>query len=146
MKKKLTKNNITGITLVLIAIDQIVKIMAPDFNFIIINNILSFRFVENHGISFGLLSNSKILIIIISFILIGVIISILIKEESNVGKFGATMLLAGAIGNLIDRIFLGYVVDYIDIELFIFNIADIYIFVGALIILYVYFVKEKYEN
>ena len=130
-------------TILLIIIDQIVKLNIinniENLPIEIINNILWFTYCENTGIAFSI-GNGNVLIFIILNILL--IIGLIFYYEKNkqdfniVSKISISCVIAGGIGNLIDRIYRGFVVDFIDInKLFnfaIFNIADIYITIGIL--------------
>lgn len=87
-------------------------------------------------------SKQLIMIIIINIILIFLLIYYIFKNYSNltnIEKLSIAMILGGGIGNLIDRIFRGYVIDYIDINKFfkypLFNLADIFIVIGFILII-----------
>ena len=126
------------IALILIAIDQILKTIIPKEEQIsIIKNILNINFVKNTGAAFGIGSSNTVSFIIVSIIIIIIIIRFFIMHAEKMNKLSQislSIILAGGISNLIDRIFKGYVVDYIDItqviKFPIFNIADIYIVLG----------------
>lgn len=88
-----------------------------------------FFYIENKGAAFGLLGQHAILLILLTSVaIIGMIIFLLTKK--NIPKLIQTALwlvVGGALGNLVDRIFLGYVVDFMEIRVFIFpvfNVAD----------------------
>lgn len=141
MKKEKYKYVIEIIILVLI--DQILKFIILEnkhfFPIQIINNLLKLTYVENFGIAFGLATGGRIFFIIINLILIGIIISYLFAKKSSLNKYkkiSLTLISAGGIANLIDRIYRGYVIDYIDFsQIFdfpVFNFADIIIVVGTI--------------
>lgn len=118
----------------------------------IINNFFNITYTHNYGGAWSILSSSTIIITIISFVVIGGIIFYLYKNKINsrVEKIGYALLLGGAIGNLIDRIIYGYVIDFLDFNIFgynfpIFNIADICIVIGIFIII-VMQVKGEFYN
>ena len=100
---------------------------------IIIPSMLQFLYVENTGASFGMLQNNNALLMWFSVIIIGFIV----YEFSSLPdhfllKGGMTLILAGAVGNLLDRAIRGFVIDFIDISIWpTFNIADSCITVGA---------------
>jgi len=123
---------------------------------VIIPKILTLIYSENYGASFGIFSGKPVLILIISISAsVAVLIFLLIYRKSH--KFlrlSLIMILAGAIGNIIDRIVLGYVRDFIDYTFLktwfnfnfaICNVADVFLSVGAvMLIIYVLFIyKEK---
>lgn len=131
------------ISLLVIILDRITKILVEnllDGKVInIIKNIFYFTYVRNDGAAFSILESKVLLLIIISLIaLIFLIYYVTKKDKNNIGYF---FLIGGIIGNLIDRVFLGYVIDFIGVYNFpIFNIADIFIVLGAIFVL---FEKDK---
>ncbi len=131
--------------LILIAIDQAIKIMVCKYLYntdvSVIKGFLNLTYVENTGGAFGIGAKSTIVFIIFTIILVAVLIGVLIKkrnEISNLKNISIILIISGGIGNLIDRIFRGYVVDYIDInELFtypMFNFADICVVIGCILL------------
>ena len=138
--------------ILLIAVDQIIKILICDTiavsnETIILLPHIALNYVENTGAAWGMFSE-RILLIFIDIIVIFVILKALLNKKyefNNNAKLGMSLILAGGFGNLIDRIFRGYVVDYIDItRLFdypIFNFADICIVVGVILVITVIIVN-----
>ena len=122
---------------VLIVLDQYTKYLAvvrlkdkPAYP--IINGVLEFNYLENHGAAFGMLQNQRVFFIFVEVIVLGVIAYILYKAPAKKKYIRMHLMLsliaAGAIGNMIDRIRLNYVVDFIYIVIInfpIFNLADI---------------------
>ncbi len=150
MKKKYLIISI--IIFVLVLIDQLIKsYIVSHFelngSLIIIKDFLKFTYIRNNGISFGILSNQQLLIIIFTFIIILYIIKELIGNlKDKLFISSCILILSGAFGNLIDRIFRGYVIDFISFtlinrEMAIFNIADILISFGVLLYIYIIFKK-----
>lgn len=128
----------------LILIDQLSKFLIVKFinlneSIILINNFLKILYIRNTGAAFGILGRSTFILIIITIILIYFIIKEIIKNKDNkLVLFCYSLILSGAIGNLIDRIFRRYVVDFISFTLFnremaIFNVADIFITIGVVL-------------
>ena len=108
----------------------------------VINNFFSITYTHNYGGAWSLFSGSTILITVISIIvIIGIIIYLSKKKINNkIESLGYAFLLGGAIGNLIDRIIYGYVIDFLDFNIFgynfpIFNIADMGIVIGIFLII-----------
>lgn len=103
----------------------------------VIPHVLRFSYVENRGAAFGMLQGQKFFFVIMTFLLIGLFFVYLKKVHANKWmKWTATVIIAGAIGNLIDRMLLGYVVDFIDFHIiwrYVFNVADIYVVGGTLL-------------
>jgi len=118
---------------------------------IYINSFLNFYLVWNKGIGFGLLSfdqnyifNSITFIIII----INLIILYLIFSENNIKRYFFLIILGGSSGNLFDRLYYSAVPDFIDLNFngyhwFIFNIADIFITIGIICLIFVELLKYK---
>lgn len=98
--------------------------------------VFQFRYAENTGVAFSFLSDSRWLIVAANLILIAAVLIYLYtrKPRSRLLKLGLCMVAAGGIGNLIDRIALGYVIDFIELTFMrfaVFNFADICVTVGA---------------
>lgn len=150
MKNKKALLIILGIFISLL--DQITKVILIGRNITIIPNILNFTYTENTGVAFGIGSSNLILIIIVNIVVLGIIIKF-IKERKEQVNFSILisliLILSGGIGNLIDRIVRGYVIDFIDVNLFNFpnfNIADISISIGIISLIFILcnsILKEK---
>jgi signal peptidase II len=131
------------IIVVLLGIDQISKLLAlknlQDVSTIpIINNIFHLTYVENRGAAFGMLQNNQIIFVVIALIAsIFGIYYLCTKKIHIVGKIGIMLLISGALGNLIDRMRLGFVVDFLDFRIvwqYVFNIADVFVVVGTILL------------
>ncbi len=109
---------------------------------------LSFTLVFNKGISFGILNNQgQQQYILISVAVIVVIMLLLVTRKNKKLYVAVACIISGTIGNIIDRICYGAVVDFIDLHLLdyhfpVFNIADISIFCGIMLVLYVEHLKK----
>ncbi len=107
----------------------------------IIRNVLHMTLVHNTGIAFGLFKDHGIIFIIIPivFVILLVINIYYYKKTQSLSLpyiLGFSLIIGGAVGNLVDRITLGYVIDFVDIRIWpVFNIADSAITIGAVIIL-----------
>ena len=123
------------ISALVVVIDQLTKYIVKDAT--IINNILFFRTVKNTGAGFGLLKDQTMLLIFFSIIVIGVILFYLDRfPESRWFYTAMALVMGGTIGNLLDRIIHGYVIDFIDFVVWpVFNIADSSITAGIIMIL-----------
>ena len=140
---------------ILLLLDQIIKFIVIDNNFVLIPGFLNLSYTENTGIAFGLNENNVILIILVNVVILGIIIKFLKENMDKIDMLefiSLILVLVGGFGNLIDRIFRGHVIDFININLFnfpVFNMADIYITVGAIILLIViikqFFIKNELE-
>lgn len=108
-------------------------------NITIIKNYFAFEYLENRGAAFGILQNKLWLLAIVTMLVIGGMIFYLVKYKPNskILRVAMAMIISGAIGNLIDRIYYKYVVDFIlvhykDVYYFpTFNVADILVSVGT---------------
>ncbi len=144
------------IILVLVLLDQISKLIVINrFNvndsLVLIDNFLKFCYIKNTGISFGMLSGSGIIIIILSLLIIGYMIYEFIKSDNKILLFSSSLIISGAFGNLIDRIFRGYVIDFISFNLFgkempVFNVADIYVTFGVILLIYSIIKEDIHER
>ena len=129
----------------------VVQLLAPlERSVTFIPKVIDFTFVKNKGAAFGMLSNHRWIFMSVSVILIFGLIYILKKSEKEhiLYKISLAMILGGGISNMIDRIFLGYVVDFIEFTFFdfaVFNIADSAITIGmACLIVYFVFVDKTF--
>ena len=102
----------------------------------VIKGVLNFTYVENRGMAFGMLADSRWLFMVVSVVAILVFGAYLYlgHAESTLSAVALAMMTSGGIGNMIDRIFRGYVIDFIDFRLInfaVFNGADSLVCVGA---------------
>ena len=124
----------------LIILDQITKYFATKLvaNKVIIKGLLNFTYVENRGAIFGVMQGSNYIMAILSAIIcVSLIIYVArIIENGKTPNIGFYMIIAGGFGNIIDRIFRGYVVDFIDTPFIAtFNVADMLIVIGACLVI-----------
>lgn len=145
MKSNLSKIYILSV--LFLGFDQFIKvIVSSNMNlydsFTLINNFLNITLVHNKGAAFGMFEGGRLFFILIALITI-ILTSLFIKKSSYISKLDIavySLLLGGIIGNLIDRIIHGYVIDYIDFNFLgfnfpIFNFADICIVLSILLII-----------
>lgn len=128
----------------LAAVDQIIKIfiqnwLEPIGNYILVNNFIQFNYVENTGAAFGSFKNSTLVLIVftLTILVIGIVFLLSKKIKFGLMYVSLVILISGGFGNLIDRIFRGYVVDYIDflfVKFAVFNFADMLVTVGAFLL------------
>lgn len=136
------------IAFVLILLDQISKIAV--YNFLprppaitkIIPGIIDFRYAENTGMAFGLFEDKRWIFLSITTIVIiaGIVLFCIKKLDSKVLIYSVMLIISGGIGNMIDRVLRGFVVDFINfsfVDFFVFNVADCAVVIGCgLLILY----------
>ncbi len=105
--------------------------------------ILTIEYIRNYGAAFNILSGSRLFLSLISIIsTIILMYLIFIRKDKRINKYGLSFIVAGSIGNGVDRIFYGYVIDFIKIKFVdfpVFNIADIAINIGILVMIINYF-------
>jgi signal peptidase II len=134
-----------AIAVLLIVIDQMTKILIKS-NFTegssvsIIPNFLDFTYITNQGAAFGMLQGQRWIFLSVTTIIIVAAIYMLVTNKIR-GKllvFAAMLIVAGGIGNMIDRIFRGYVIDFINVRFvnfYVFNVADSCVCIGASLII-----------
>lgn len=158
-KNTKTKEYIWAIlaVIVLTAFDQFTKLLAlrqlkGNEPFVLWEGVFELHYLENRGAAFGILQNQQIFFVCITIIMAVVIVAVFWRTPRDKKflpmKITLVFLLAGAIGNFIDRMIRGFVVDFFYFSLIdfpIFNVADIYVTVSfavlAVLILFVY--KEE---
>ena len=129
--------------------DQFVKnIIYLNHNSLINNDFIFFSidYVKNYGAAFNIFSGSRILLSTVSTIITFLLIYFILykKNISNLDLFSYSFILGGTIGNGIDRIIKGYVIDFINLNFIsfpVFNIADVSINIGLILIIYGLFKK-----
>lgn len=138
----------------LILIDQLIKLWAMTITdpIPVIGSFLQFNYVKNFGVAWSMFNNQMLLIILFSVAAVGYLCYLLVSfREDIIIHFGLMMVVAGALGNIIDRIFRGFVVDYVDTVIFgydfpVFNLADTLLVCGAVIIFIEACRKEGHEK
>ena len=138
------KHYIIGIVIILI--DQLSKFLIINKNITIIPKLLEFNYTQNAGGAFGV--GTKVIVTLLSILIIIGIIIFLKKEDKNISNYiPYIMILSGSISNLINRVFRGFVIDFIDIHILNFpnfNIADMSIVMGVIILIIL--IMRKYNN
>ena len=127
----------------------VVRLMDVGQSISVIPHFFSLTYVKNEGIAFSMLEGKLWFIIFLSLLIIGgIFFSIRFKKMSWSESFCYALIVGGAIGNLIDRVIYGYVIDFFDFTLFgyemaIFNVADIFIVLGVFLLLFMEFWKGR---
>ena len=130
---------------VLVAVDQLIKYLIdiylkPVGNISVLKNILQFSYYENDGAMMGMMSGKTVTMTVLAVICLLLIGFVLFSGKI---KFGVDycciiLMISGGLGNIIDRIFRGYVIDYIEvlfIDFYIFNFADCLVTCAAVIMI-----------
>jgi len=133
------------VTVMLVMImDQVTKYYVTKNFFVtqslpIIRNVFHITYVQNPGAAFGILKNKTLFFIIISIVIVVFILIYLkhIPSNKKLLRFGLSLQIGGALGNLIDRVKFGYVIDFLDFRVWpVFNVADMAIVFGVGILIY----------
>lgn len=140
----------------LVILDQVIKYfitvyLQPVGTVTVIDNLFSLTYVENRGVAFGLFADMRWIFVALTSVMIIVIIAIMFKKHPSGKMFyiSAALIIGGGIGNLIDRIFYGYVIDYISLSFFppVCNFADYCITAGTVLLaIYVLFFSKLLDN
>lgn len=140
------------IILGLIGLDQISKFLAVKYlvnigSIPIIKDIFHLTYVENRGAAFGMFQNNQMVFVVVALIACIFGLYYLYKKQLNLlGKSAIILIIAGAIGNLIDRVRLGFVVDYFDFRIvwnYVFNVADVFVVIGTILLcIYIIFFEN----
>ena len=145
------------IVALIVAIDQVTKYITrmniDEFEKIkLIKNFFYLTYVKNTGAAWSLLEGKRLFFIILTTILIIGIIIYIFKTKNTLLRFIASVILSGAIGNYIDRLFIGNVTDFLDFYIFgynfpVFNVADMAVVIGSfLLIFYILIIEGKNKN
>ena len=145
------------LTILVILVDffskyMVSKLMTVNETINLIDNFFRITYVKNTGAAFSFFSNNTILVIIISVVVIGFLLFYIYKNKENnkLENVSYAFILGGAIGNLIDRLVYGYVIDFLDFEILsydapIFNLADTFIVIGVILFL-INTLRSRYDE
>lgn len=141
---------------VLVFIDQIIKVVIQDWlmpikDYPLWDGVLHLTYLENRGMAFGMMQNQKWLLIGVTTVVLLVLVAMVILEKvkSKPTLFTLAVIIGGGVGNLIDRVFRGYVIDYIYVKIInfaIFNFADICVTCGTAVLLAILLVDTIKEE
>ncbi len=141
-----------AIALLLVILDQVIKYfvviqLKPVSAVTAIPHILDLVYVENRGVAFGMFSDLRWLFVVITGVVIVAFTILLIKnaKSSKLFSLSAALIIGGGIGNLVDRIVRGYVIDYLRLSFFppVCNFADYCITAGTvLLVIYLLFYSD----
>lgn len=143
------------VSAVIVGLDQYFKYLAITFlsndiiTLPIIKDFFHLTYIENRGAAFSILEGKKFFLVGLTAIVIiaGIVFLLVGKVKSRLLIWAGALVIGGGIGNLVDRIFRGFVVDYLDfrvINFAVFNFADTCVVVGTgLIMVYILFIEAK---
>ena len=134
--------------IILVLFDQIIKLLIENSmnlneSFVAVLGILRITYLQNYGAAFSIMSGQTLLLILAALIIIVALIGFIIRKKIKdlIYLISINMIISGGISNLIDRIFRGYVVDYLDTifwpmeDFAVFNFADCLVVVGCAILM-----------
>lgn len=134
-------------SLVIFTADRTTKILLAGSEITLIPGVLRLRYAKNTGMAFGWLSGNPIILALLSLVLLVSAFLALRKHRlKGFASAGAGMILGGALGNLFDRLAFGYVTDLFDflfIDFFVFNIADVMITAGVIMVCIALFFRQQ---
>ena len=148
---KINRSRIFLLSIIIFICDQLTKrLIVNNFNSFLNKNFILFSldYVKNYGAAFNLFEGNKIFLSIVSVLVSIFLIFIIIKRKYNnqISLLSYSLILSGTIGNGFDRITMGYVIDFINLNFInfpVFNIADISINIGFLLLIYSFFKNKK---
>ena len=154
-KCSMSKKYIFCIVIFILLLDQVSKRIVVENIEIFANNLeiskyFNLVYVENRGVSFGIFSehDKSFYFGILSMLVSAYIIYLLVKSNDLIESLGLSLILGGAVGNGVDRLYYGYVVDFIDLHLNnfhwpAFNFADTFITFGAMVFVFSIILNKK---
>jgi signal peptidase II len=148
-----------AVCVLLIIADQVSKYFAltylePIGTIPVIQNILAFTYIENRGAAFGILQGARLGFLVITPVMVAALAYYFIKlpygRVYGFVRAALVLIIAGAIGNYIDRLLRGYVIDFLHatfIEFPVFNLADIFVVTGTILlsVLIIFFIRDEPE-
>lgn len=142
------------IAFLIVALDQITKIVVNSnigysYEIEVIKDFFYLTNIRNKGVAFGMLQDARIVFIPLTIFIMVFLTYLLMREEKWYKKLVYSLILGGAVGNFIDRIFRGYVIDFLDFYIFsynfpTFNVADIFITIGTILLLFLVLKEEEF--
>jgi signal peptidase II len=129
------------IVVIILSLDRITKFLVTKDLILnqpvpVIKGIFNLTLIHNRGAAFGILKNQTLFLTFTSlFAIILIYFNLRGNKHSKLSILSLSLILAGAIGNLIDRLFFGYVIDFLDFQVWpVFNVADSSITIGAILL------------
>lgn len=128
------------LSIFIILFDQLTKFIVEKYLYFkqisIIDNVLLFSYVQNRGGAWGIFNNIPLLFIILIPLVISAMIFYARRSKNRLEIMAIYMIIGGALGNYVDRLIRGYVVDFIDFRIWpVFNVADIFVVIGGILLI-----------
>ena len=145
------------LSIILLIIDQISKLLVVkliDINSSIelMKNFFYLTYTHNTGAAFSILTGQRLFLILVAIVILIIIINYLRKNkvEGKIDRLAFSLIIGGSLGNLLDRIVRGYVVDFLDFKIFgynfpVFNLADTFIVIGVFLLL-ITLTRKEHSN
>lgn len=141
------------LVIVILVLDKATKLFAIEYlqsirTLPIVEGIFHLTYLENRGAAFGILQGQRTFFLIATTIVVASIVFFMYKYKKMYKpmKIGLNFIVAGAIGNLIDRVRFGFVVDFFDFRIWpVFNIADSAVVIGAILVSYIVLKHDHFE-
>ena len=116
----------------------------------VIPGVFDLRYIRNYGAAFSIMQNKRIFLIAVTVVMMAALCVYAVKMGNRISKaerIALAMIVGGGIGNLIDRVFFGYVTDFLDIHIIpIFNVADCFVTVGCILLVIAVLSEKKEEQ
>ena len=116
----------------------------------VIPGVFGLRYIRNYGAAFSIMQNKRIFLIAATVVMMAALCVYAVKMGNRISKaerIALAMIVGGGIGNLIDRVFFGYVTDFLDIHIIpIFNVADCFVTVGCILLVIAVLSEKKEEQ
>lgn len=145
------------LSIILLGIDQVSKILVVKLIHInssieLIKNFFYLTYTHNTGAAFSILTGQRLFLILVAIVILVIIFNYLIKNkvEGKVDTLAFSLIIGGSLGNLLDRIVRGYVIDFLDFKIFgynfpVFNLADTFIVIGVFLLL-ITIIRKEHNN
>ena len=142
------------VSFIVLLIDQILKVIisTSDTYIEVINNFFYIDYASNQGAAFSILSGHNIILIVLTIIISLLIYHIMFSyKDTRINNISFGLIFGGILGNFLDRVFVGYVRDFISFKFGsyyfpIFNIADMAIVIGVILLIISTILEEKKKN
>ncbi len=147
-----------SLSLFIVFLDQTTKILTKKFMILghsekILGDFVRYTYIQNTGMAFGIQIGNRLVFTVFSLLASLVILAYLFKARGNkpVVRISLALILGGAIGNLIDRVFSGAVVDFIDVGIgslrwYVFNVADAAVSIGMILLITAILTTKESEH
>jgi len=138
------------IALLIVGLDQYTKYLASTYlqghSISVIQGFFELNYVRNDGAAFGIMQGSQMIFLILTPLILMFLILYFVKNKAKIPSYIIPLILiiSGALGNYLDRIRLGYVIDFLDFKIWpVFNLADTFVVIGGLLLTFLFIKEDK---